>query len=111
LPLLPARAAEAAPADDGRGHRVQDELTGVRGIGAVLTEEKRTEQYAAEGGGRRAQREGPGADGGEADAGAAGRFGAATDGVDVAAETGPLEQERQDAKDDEDDRDDPRNSL
>src|SRR5262252_2336256 len=108
--LAPA-AEEADPADDGGGHRVQDELTGVCRIGAVLTEEKGTEQYAAEGGGRRAKREGPGADGGEADAGAAGRFGAATDGVDVAAEAGPLEQERQDAKDDEDDRDDPRNSL
>src|SRR5215469_9133838 len=108
--LTPA-AEEADPADDGCGHRVQDELTGVCRIGAVLTEEKGTEQYAAEAGGGRAKREGPGADGGEADAGAAGSFGVATDGVDVAAETGPLEQERQDAKDDEDDRDDPRNSL
>src|SRR5215472_4578892 len=91
--LTPA-AEEADPADDGGGHRVQDELTGFGRIGAVLTEEKGTEQY-----------------GGEADAGAAGRFGVAADGVDVAAEARPLEQERQGAKDDEDDRDDPRNSL
>src|SRR6516164_1610653 len=107
--LTPA-AEEADPADDGGGHRVQDELTGVCRIGAVLTEEKGAEQYAAEAGGRGAQREGPGADGGEADAGAAGRFGVATDGVDVAAEAGPLGQGRQDAKDDQDDRDHPRNS-
>src|SRR5205807_6030232 len=71
--LTPA-PEEADPADDGGGDRVQDELTGVRRIGAVLTEEKGTEQYAAQAGGRRAQRERPGADGGEADAGAAGRF-------------------------------------
>src|SRR6266516_3771295 len=82
-----------------------------RRIGAVLTEEKGTEQYAAQAGGRGAQRERPGADGGEADAGAAGRFGVATDGIDVAAEAGPLEQERPGAKDDEDDRDHPRNPL
>src|SRR5215831_4176501 len=106
-----AAAEEADPADDGGSHRVQDELAGVCRIGAVLTEEKGAEQDAAQAGGRRAQREGPGADAGDADAGAAGRFGVATDGVDVAAEAGPLEQERQDAKDDQDDRDHPRNSL
>src|SRR5258708_5130176 len=100
-----------SPADDGGGDRVQDELTGICRIGAVLTVEEGTEQYAAEAGGCRAQREGPGADGGEADTGAAGRFGVATDGIDIAAEAGPLEQERPGAKDDEDDRDHPRNPL
>src|SRR5215472_16720934 len=108
--LTPA-AEEADPADDGGGDRVQDELAGVCGIGAVLTEEKGAEQYAAETGGRRAQREGPRADGGETDAGAAGRFGVAADGVDVAAEAGPLEHNRPGAKDHEDDRDHPRNPL
>src|SRR5215472_3437307 len=108
--LTPA-AEEADPADDGCGDRVQDELAGVCGIGAVLTEEEGPEQYAAEACGRRAQCEGPGADGGEADAGAAGRFRVAADGIDVAAEAGPLEQDRPGAKDDEDDRDDPRNPL
>src|SRR6516164_7289855 len=108
--LTPA-AEEADPADDGGGHAVQDELTGVGRIGAELTEEEGTEQDAAESGGRRAQREGPGADAGEADAGAAGRLGVAADGIEVAAEAGPAEHERPDASHDEDDRDHPRNSL
>src|SRR5579862_5894624 len=108
--LTPA-AEEADPADDGGGDGVQDELTGVGRIGAVLTVEKGAEQDAAETGGRRAQREGPGAHAGQADAGAAGRLGVPADGIQVAAEAGPLEHERPGAGHDEDDRDHPRNSL
>src|SRR5260370_23705484 len=108
--LTPA-AEEADPADDGGGDGVQDKLTGVCRIGAVLTVEEGTEQDAAESGGRRAQREGPGADADDVDAGAAGRLGGAADGIEVAAEADPPEHERPDAEHDEDDRDHPPNSL
>src|SRR5579859_1905364 len=108
--LTPA-AEEADPADDGGRDGVQDKLTGVGRVGAVLTVEEGAEQDAAESGGRRAQREGPGADAGDADAGAAGRLGVAADGIEVAAEADPPEHERPDAEHDEDDRDHPRNSL
>src|SRR5579862_8228243 len=107
--LTPA-AEEADAADDGGGDGVQDELAGVGRIGAVLTVEEGTEQDAAEGGGRRAQRETPDADLGEANAGAAGGFRVAADRVHVAAVAGPLEHDRPDAEHEEDDRDHPRNS-
>src|SRR5579862_608436 len=106
--LTPA-AEEADAADDGGGDGVQDELTGVGRIGAVLAVEEGTEQDAAEAGGRRAQREGPRTDPDQADAGAPGGLGVAADGVNVAAEAGPLEQDRPGAEDDEHDGDHPRN--
>src|SRR5215469_7031540 len=108
--LAPA-AEQAHAADDGGGNRVQNDLTWVCGIGAVLTVEKGTKQDPAQAGGRRAQGEGPDAYRGQADAGAAGRFGITTDGVDVAAEAGPLQQHSQSAKENQDDRNHPRNAL
>src|SRR5215467_14755625 len=92
MDCLTPPAEQAHATDHGSGDRVQDELPRVCRIGAVLAEEEGTKQYAAKSGDRRAQYEGPGANGGEANAGAASRFWVAADGVYVAAEAGPLEQ-------------------
>src|ERR1700732_3298678 len=97
-------AAKEAGAADGRGSdREEDELTGVRRVRAELAVEERAEQDAGDPRGDRAEDENPGPDGRQAHAGSSGCFGIAADGVDIAAEAGPLEQERPGAKHGEDD--------
>src|ERR1700732_2704752 len=99
----PRAAEEAGPADDRGGDGVEDELTGVRRVRAELAVEERAEQDPGDPRGDRAEDENPGPDGRQAHAGSSGCFGIAADGVDIAAEAGPLEQERPGAKHGEDD--------
>src|ERR1035441_10582898 len=71
---LAPTAEEAGAADDGGGDRVEDELTAIRLVGAVLTVEERAEQDAGDARGDRRENEGPGANGGQLDTGSAGRL-------------------------------------
>src|ERR1035441_4811459 len=87
--LAPA-AEEAGAADDGGGDRVEDELTAIRLVGAVLTVEERAEQDAGDARGDRGENEGPGADGGQFDTGSPCRPGGFGGGVEGGALTRPL---------------------
>ena len=108
--LAPA-AEEAGATDDGRGHRQQH--VAVRGLDDVGGQRDlpRGEQHAGDPSGQGGEDEAPGSDGGQADPGSPRRLGVATDGVHVAAEAGPLQQECRRGEHDKDDRDDVGNPL
>src|SRR6202043_3839265 len=101
--LAPA-AEQAGAADDGGGHRVQDELAGIGIVGAVLPVPERAEKDPGEPGGlreERERRERPGPTRGRVAPAGASRFRVTADRAGVPAELGALEQQRPDAHDTE----------
>src|SRR5215467_1807644 len=108
--LAPA-AEEAGATDDGRGHRQQHVAVG--GLDDVRGQRDlpRGEQHAGDPRGQGGEDEAPGSDGGKADPGSPRRLRVAADGVHVAAEAGPLQQDCRRGEHDKDDRNDVGNPL
>ena len=108
--LAPA-AEEAGATDDRRGHRQQHVAVGGLDDVGGQRDLPRGEQHAGDPGGQAGEDEAPGSDLGQADPGSPRRLGVAADGVHVAAEAGPLQQDRRGGEHDKDDRNDIGNPL